>query len=193
MKIHEYQGKDIFKSYGIPIQDGYVIENIEDASATIEKVQQEFNTEAVVVKAQIHAGGRGKGGGVKYSPTTAHAVENAQNMLGMQLVTHQTGTEGQKVRKLYITEALDIKKEYYCAITLDRSQTKDVFMVSSEGGVEIEKVAEETPEKIIKVWIDPLIGMKSFQARKLAFGLELTGDAFKTAVNVLHKEFNLDK
>ncbi len=184
MKIHEYQGKDIFKSYGIPIQDGYVIENIEDASATIEKVQQEFNTEAVVVKAQIHAGGRGKGGGVKYSPTTAHAVENAQNMLGMQLVTHQTGTEGQKVRKLYITEALDIKKEYYCAITLDRSQTKDVFMVSSEGGVEIEKVAEETPEKIIKVWIDPLIGMKSFQARKLAFGLELTGDAFKTAVNL---------
>ncbi len=189
MKIHEYQGKDIFKSYGIPIQDGYVIENIEDASATIEKVQQEFNTEAVVVKAQIHAGGRGKGGGVKYSPTTAHAVENAQNMLGMQLVTHQTGTEGQKVRKLYITEALDIKKEYYCAITLDRSQTKDVFMVSSEGGVEIEKVAEETPEKIIKVWIDPLIGMKSFQARKLAFGLELTGDAFKTAVNVFMKMY----
>ncbi|MDP6628220.1 MAG: ADP-forming succinate--CoA ligase subunit beta [Candidatus Marinimicrobia bacterium] len=189
MKIHEYQGKDIFKSYGIPIQDGYVIENIEDASATIEKVQQEFNTEAVVVKAQIHAGGRGKGGGVKYSPTTAHALENAQNMLGMQLVTHQTGTEGQKVRKLYITEALDIKIEYYCAITLDRSQTKDVFMVSSEGGVEIEKVAEETPEKIIKVWIDPLIGMKSFQARKLAFGLELTGDAFKTAVNVFMKMY----
>ena len=189
MKIHEYQGKDIFKSYGIPIQDGYVIENIEDASATIEKVQQEFNTEAVVVKAQIHAGGRGKGGGVKYSPTTSQALENAQNMLGMQLVTHQTGTEGQKVRKLYITEALDIKKEYYCAITLDRSQTKDVFMVSSEGGVEIEKVAEETPEKIIKVWIDPLIGMKSFQARKLAFGLELTGDAFKTAVNVFMKMY----
>jgi len=189
MKIHEYQGKDIFKSYGIPIQDGYMIENIEDVSATIEKIQQEFNTEAVVVKAQIHAGGRGKGGGVKYSPTTAHALDNAQNMLGMQLVTHQTGTEGQKVRKLYITEALDIKKEYYCAITLDRSQTKDVFMVSSEGGVEIEKVAEETPEKIIKVWIDPLIGMKSFQARKLAFGLELTGDAFKTAVNVFMKMY----
>jgi len=189
MKIHEYQGKDIFKSYGIPIQDGYMIENIEDVSATIEKVQQEFNTEAVVVKAQIHAGGRGKGGGVKYSPTTAHALDNAQNMLGMQLVTHQTGTEGQKVRKLYITEALDIKIEYYCAITLDRSQTKDVFMVSSEGGVEIEKVAEETPEKIIKVWIDPLIGMKSFQARKLAFGLELTGDAFKTAVNVFMKMY----
>ena len=189
MKIHEYQGKNIFKSYGIPIQNGYVIENIEDVPATIAKVQKEFNTEAVMVKAQIHAGGRGKGGGVKYSPNTEQALENAQNMLGMQLVTHQTGADGQKVRKLYITEALDIKKEYYCAITLDRSQTKDVFMVSSEGGVEIEKVAEETPEKIIKVWIDPLVGMKSFQARKLAFGLGLTGDAFKTAIKVFMKMY----
>ena len=189
MKIHEYQGKNIFKSYGIPIQNGYVIENIDDVPATIAKVQKEFNTEAVMVKAQIHAGGRGKGGGVKYSPNTEQALENAQNMLGMQLVTHQTGADGQKVRKLYITEALDIKKEYYCAITLDRSQTKDVFMVSSEGGVEIEKVAEETPEKIIKVWIDPLVGMKSFQARKLAFGLGLTGDAFKTAIKVFMKMY----
>jgi len=189
MKIHEYQGKNIFKSYGIPIQNGYVIENIDDVPATIAKVQKEFNTEAVMVKAQIHAGGRGKGGGVKYSPNTEKALENAQNMLGMQLVTHQTGADGQKVRKLYITEALDIKKEYYCAITLDRSQTKDVFMVSSEGGVEIEKVAEETPEKIIKVWIDPLVGMKSFQARKLAFGLGLTGDAFKTAIKVFMKMY----
>ncbi len=189
MKIHEFQGKNIFKSYGIPIQDGYVIEDIKDTPATIEKVQQEFNTEAVVVKAQIHAGGRGKGGGVKYSPTTEKALENAKNMLGMNLVTHQTGADGQKVRKVYITEALDIKKEYYCAITLDRSQTKDVFMVSTEGGVEIEKVAEETPEKIIKVWIDPMVGMKSFQARKLAFGLGLTGDAFKTAVKVFMKMY----
>ena len=189
MKIHEYQGKNIFKSYGIPIQNGYVIENIDDVPATIAKVQKEFNTEAVMVKAQIHAGGRGKGGGVKYSPSTEQALENAQNMLGMQLVTHQTGADGQKVRKLYITESLDIKKEYYCAITLDRSQTKDVFMVSSEGGVEIEKVAEETPEKIIKVWIDPLVGMKSFQARKLAFGLGLTGDAFKTAIKVFMKMY----
>lgn len=189
MKIHEYQGKDIFKSYGIPIQDGYVIENIDDAPATIKKVQKEFNTQAVVVKAQIHAGGRGKGGGVKYSSTTEQALENAQNMLGMDLVTHQTGAEGQKVRKLYITEALDIKKEYYCAITLDRSQTKDVFMVSSEGGVEIEKVAKETPEKIIKVWIDPLVGMKSFQARKLACGLGFDGDAFKSAVKIFMKMY----
>ena len=115
MKIHEYQGKNIFKSYGIPIQDGYVIEEIEDASSTIKKVQKEFNSDAVVVKAQIHAGGRGKGGGVKYSPTAEEALTNATNMLGMNLVTHQTGPEGQKVRKVYITEALDIKNEYYCA------------------------------------------------------------------------------
>ncbi|MBT3676104.1 MAG: ADP-forming succinate--CoA ligase subunit beta [Candidatus Marinimicrobia bacterium] len=189
MKIHEYQGKDIFKSYGIPIQDGYVIDNIDEAPATIKKVQQEFKTEAVVVKAQIHAGGRGKGGGVKYSPSTDVALENAQKMMGMKLITHQTGTEGQEVRKVYITQAFDIKQEYYCAITLDRSQTKDVFMVSSEGGVEIEKVAAETPEKIIKVWIDPLVGMKSFQARKLAFGLSLSGDAFKSAVKIFMKMY----
>ena len=189
MKIHEYQGKDIFKSYGIPIQDGYVIDHIDDALPTIEKVQKEFKTEAVVVKAQIHAGGRGKGGGVKYSPTTDEALDNAKEMLGMNLVTHQTGENGQKVRKVYITQALDIKKEFYCAITLDRSLAKDVFMVSSEGGVEIEKVAEETPEKIIKVWIDPLIGMKPFHAMKLANGLGLTGDAYKTALKVFIKMY----
>ena len=102
----------------------------------------------------------------------------------MNLSTPQTGAGGQKVRKVYITEAFDIENEYYCAITLDRGKTKDVFMVSTEGGVEIEKVAAETPEKIIKVWIDPLVGMKSYQARKLASGLELTGDAFKTVVKV---------
>ena len=165
------------------------IEDINDALPTIEKVQKEFNTKAVVVKAQIHAGGRGKGGGVKYSPTTDIALKNTKEMLGMNLVTHQTGEEGQKVRKVYITQALDIKNEYYCAITLDRSQTKDVFMVSSEGGVEIEKVAEETPEKIIKVWIDPLVGMKSFHAMKLANGLGLTGEAYKTAIKVFIKMY----
>ena len=118
MKIHEYQGKEIFKSYGIPIQDGYIFEKIEDAQSTINKVQEEFNTEAVVVKAQIHAGGRGKGGGVKFSATTEAALENSKNMLGMNLITHQTGPEGQQVKKIYITEALDIKKEFYCAITV---------------------------------------------------------------------------
>ena len=189
MKIHEFQGKDIFKHYGIPIQDGYVIDNLADASATIEKVQKEFNSKAVMVKAQIHAGGRGKGGGVKYCPTTKDALENVSNMLGMNLVTPQTGAGGQKVRKVYITEALDIQKEYYCALTLDRAKTKDVFMVSSEGGVEIEKVAEETPEKIIKVWIDPLIGMKIPQARELAIGLGLGGEPLKTAITMFMKMY----
>lgn len=189
MKIHEFQGKNIFKHYGIPIQDGYVIENLADASATIEKVQQEFNSKAVMVKAQIHAGGRGKGGGVKYCPTTKDALENVSNMLGMNLVTPQTGAGGQKVRKVYITEALDIQKEYYCALTLDRAKTKDVFMVSSEGGVEIEKVAAETPEKIIKVWIDPLIGMKIPQARELAIGLGLGGRPLKTAITMFMKMY----
>jgi len=189
MKIHEFQGKNIFKHYGIPIQDGYVIENLTDASATIEKVQQEFNSKAVMVKAQIHAGGRGKGGGVKYCPTTKDALENVSNMLGMNLITPQTGAGGQKVRKVYITEALDIQKEYYCALTLDRAKTKDVFMVSSEGGVEIEKVAAETPEKIIKVWIDPLIGMKIPQARELAIGLGLGGEPLKTAITMFMKMY----
>ena len=189
MKIHEFQGKNIFKHYGIPIQDGYVIDNLADASATIEKVQKEFNSKAVMVKAQIHAGGRGKGGGVKYCPTTKDALENVSNMLGMNLVTPQTGAGGQKVRKVYITEALDIQKEYYCALTLDRAKTKDVFMVSSEGGVEIEKVAAETPEKIIKVWIDPLIGMKIPQARELAIGLGLGGEPLKTAITMFMKMY----
>jgi len=189
MKIHEFQGKNIFKHYGIPIQDGYVIDNLTDASATIEKVQKEFNSKAVMVKAQIHAGGRGKGGGVKYCPTTKDALENVSNMLGMNLVTPQTGAGGQKVRKVYITEALDIQKEYYCALTLDRAKTKDVFMVSSEGGVEIEKVAAETPEKIIKVWIDPLIGMKIPQARELAIGLGLGGEPLKTAITMFMKMY----
>jgi len=189
MKIHEFQGKNIFKHYGIPIQDGYVIDNLDDASATIEKVQQEFNSKAVMVKAQIHAGGRGKGGGVKYCPTTKDALENVSNMLGMNLITPQTGAGGQKVRKVYITEALDIQKEYYCALTLDRAKTKDVFMVSSEGGVEIEKVAAETPEKIIKVWIDPLIGMKIPQARELAIGLGLGGGPLKTAITMFMKMY----
>jgi succinyl-CoA synthetase beta subunit len=184
MKIHEYQGKALLKKYNVPIQDGYVVENLSQIESTIESVRKDFNSDAVVVKAQIHAGGRGKGGGVKYSPTPESALENATNILGMDLITHQTGLGGQKVRKLYITEALDIAEEFYVAITLDRSLGKDVFMVSTEGGMEIETVAEETPEKIVKEWIDPLLGMKSFQARKLAFGLELTGDAFKIACKV---------
>ena len=190
MKIHEYQGKKLFADFGMPVQDGYVFEKMEDAESTIRKVQADFNTEDVVIKAQIHAGGRGKGGGVKYSLNFEKALENAKNILGMNLKTHQTGDGGQLVRKVYVTEAYDIAEEYYAAITLDRSKGMDVFMVSSEGGVEIEKVAAETPEKIAKVWIDPLLGMKSFQARKLAYALGLTGDAFKAAMKILMQMYH---
>jgi len=190
MKIHEYQAKNIFANFGMPVQSGYVFENIEEAESTIRRVQKDFNTEDVVVKAQIHAGGRGKGGGVKYSPNFDKAIQNAKNILGMNLVTHQTGEKGQFVRKVYVTEAFDIAEEYYAAITLDRGKGMDVFMISSEGGVEIEKVAAETPEKIVKIWIDPLLGMKSFQARKLAYGLNLSGDAFKAAMKIFMQMYH---
>ena len=173
----------------MPVQDGYVFEKIEDAEKTIKRVQQDFNTQGVVVKAQIHAGGRGKGGGVKYSPNFENALENARNILGMNLVTHQTGTQGQIVKKVYVTEAYDIAKEFYAAITLDRSKCMDVFMVSSEGGMEIEKVAKEFPDKISKVLIDPLLGMHSFQAKKLAYALELSGEVFKSAVKIFLKMY----
>ena len=184
MKIHEYQGKEIFKSFNIPVPIGYAVNKLNDVEKVIKKVQNESKKEAVVVKAQIHAGGRGKGGGVKFSSDLSTAVNNANKIFGMNLVTHQTGERGQKVRKILIEEASNISKEFYCAITLDRSLGQFVFMVSTEGGMEIEKVAEETPEKIVKVWIDPLIGMKSFHARKLAFGLQLTGSAYKEAENL---------
>ncbi len=154
MKIHEYQAKEILEKFDIPIQRGYTLENKEDINLTIKKVQEEFQTEAVIVKAQIHAGGRGKGGGVKYCASLEDAQASAENILGMNLVTHQTGPEGKKVNKILITEALDIKKEYYFAITFDRSKNCDVFIVSDEGGVDIEEVAKNSPEKIVKAWID---------------------------------------
>ena len=154
MKIHEYQAKEILKKYNIPIQEGYAIENSADIDSTIKKVQADFNCEAVIVKAQIHAGGRGKGGGVKYCPTFEDAQGAANTILGMNLITHQTGPEGKLVNKILITEALDIEKEYYFAITFDRSKNSDVFIVSSEGGVDIEEVAENNPDQIIKAWID---------------------------------------
>ena len=184
MKIHEYQGKQIFRSFNIPVPIGYAVNKLDDVEKVIKKVQSESKKDAVVVKAQIHAGGRGKGGGVKFSSDLSTAINNANKIFGMNLVTHQTGESGQKVRKILIEEASNISKEFYCAITLDRSLGQFVFMVSTEGGMEIEKVAEETPEKIVKVWIDPLIGMKSFHARKLAFGLQLTGSAYKEAVSL---------
>ena len=154
MKIHEYQAKEILKKFNVPIQEGYAIDNSRDIDSTIKKVQTDFNSEAVIVKAQIHAGGRGKGGGVKYCPTFEDAQDAANTILGMNLITHQTGLEGKMVNKILITEALDIEKEYYFAITFDRSKNSDVFIVSSEGGVDIEEVAANNPEQIIKAWID---------------------------------------
>ena len=154
MKIHEYQAKEILEKFDIPIQRGHPLNDKADINSTIKRVQENFDTEAVIVKAQVHAGGRGKGGGVKYCATYEDAQNTANSILGMNLITHQTGPEGKKVNKILITEALDIKKEYYFAITFDRSKNCDVLIVSDEGGVDIEEVANNSPEKIIKAWIN---------------------------------------
>jgi succinyl-CoA synthetase beta subunit len=193
MKIHEYQGKKILKEYNVPIQDGYVIDDIKLAEDTIKKVQLDFNTKDVIVKAQIHAGGRGKGGGVKYSPDFESALNNTKNILGMNLITHQTGIEGKKVNKVYITEAYDIKKEYYAAITLDRSKKMDVFMISTEGGVNIEDVAKNTPEKIIKVWINPKEYLSDDKAMELAMGLELSDKLIKPTIDIFKNMYKCYK
>ena len=193
MKIHEFQGKEVFKSFSIPVPRGYLVDDEQNSSEVLKKALADFNSDTIVVKAQIHAGGRGKGGGVKVCKGFDDALKNINKIMGMQLVTHQTGSQGQKVRKIYLEEAFSIKKEYYCAITLDRNLGKDVFMVSTEGGMEIEKVAEDSPDKIVKTWIDPLLGMKNFQARKLAFGLNFKGDAFKEAVSLFQKLYDCYK
>ena len=193
MKIHEFQGKEVFKSFSIPVPRGYLVEDEQNSSEVLKKALANFNSDTIVVKAQIHAGGRGKGGGVKVCKGFDDALKNINKIMGMRLVTHQTGSQGQKVRKIYLEEAFSIKKEYYCAITLDRNLGKDVFMVSTEGGMEIEKVAEDNPEKIVKTWIDPLLGMKNFHARKLAFGLNFKGDAFKEAASLFQKLYNCYK
>ena len=177
MKIHEYQGKEIFKKHNIATPDGIPAFTLEEALEAYNLLKSDI----VAVKAQIHAGGRGKGGGVKIAKNKDEAEKHIKNIFGMNLITHQTGEEGKKVERLYLESGVDIKSEFYAAITLDRSKEMDVFMVSTEGGVEIEKVASETPEKIIKIWIDPLVGIKSFQIRKLAKGLGLDGNAFKEA------------
>ncbi len=187
MKIHEYQGKKILKSYDIPIQDGVVIDNKEDIEGAIDKVAKEYQCSQFIVKAQIHAGGRGKGGGVKFCPDKSAAIESANNILGMNLVTPQTGETGQKVRKIYITKAFDIAHEYYIAITLDRSKNQDVIMASTEGGMDIEKVAEQTPEKIIKIWVDPILGLQEDQVKTLADGLGFGEDLINQASDVFKK------
>ncbi|GIV61614.1 MAG: succinate--CoA ligase [ADP-forming] subunit beta [Rhodothermaceae bacterium] len=185
MKVHEYQAKDILARYGVAVQPGIVARTVEEAVAAAKQLQAEGGTELFVIKAQIHAGGRGKGGGVKLARGLEEVREKAGAILGMMLKTHQTGPEGQKVRAVLVADAVDIAKEYYLGVTLDRQRSMNVIMASTEGGVEIEKVAEETPEKILKEWVDPAIGLQPFQARRLAFGLGLEGKAFKQAVRFI--------
>jgi len=181
MKIHEYQGKALLKDYGVPVPRGIVARTPEEAEAAA----KELETDIVVVKAQIHAGGRGKGGGVKLAKSPEEAKQIASEMLGMQLVTHQTGPEGREVKTLLIEEGLPIDKEFYLGITLDRVTGRNVFMASSAGGMDIEKVAEETPELILKESIDPSVGMRPFQARKLAFGLGIPNDLVNQAAKFM--------
>lgn len=181
MKLHEYQAKEILAQYGVAVQKGIVVRTADEAAAAAEHLAADGAT-LFVVKAQIHAGGRGKGGGVKLARSAAEVKEKASEILGMMLRTHQTGPEGQKVRTVLITEAVDIAQEYYLGVTLDRHRNMNVVMASTEGGVEIEKVAEETPERILKVWVDPSIGLRLYQARQLVHGLGLEGEPFKKAV-----------
>lgn len=200
MKIHEYQAKEVLKKFGVPVQDGIAIKNLSEFDSAISQLKQQ-GINQYVVKAQIHAGGRGKGillnpdnlnevileGGVKFSTSVEKAREYAGKILGKVLVTHQSGPEGKLVKTLFIAEGLDFKKEFYLGILLDRAVSQNVIMASTEGGVEIEKVAAETPEKIIKEWIDPSVGFQTYQARKLAFALGLEGDAFKSFIPFVRK------
>ena len=194
MKLHEFQAKEILSDYNVPIQRGHVVYSSNEIEKTIEKVQNEFNSDAVVVKAQIHAGGRGKGGGVKFCSSTESALESANEILGMNLITHQTGEEGKLVNQILITEALDIEKEFYFALMFDREKNADVFIVSTEGGVDIEEVAEKTPEKIVKAWVNndtyPLD--KAVNTIIDALGLNSFNDALEIFTNIYNCYSNSD-
>lgn len=181
MKIHEYQGKEILSRFKVAVPRGKVAFNVDEAV----RAAQDLGGQIWVVKAQIHAGGRGKGGGVKVARSIDEVRQLADQILGMRLVTHQTGPDGRIVKRLLIEEGINIARELYIGITLDRSSSRNVVMASTEGGMEIEKVAAETPEKILKEFIDPAIGFQQYQARSLAFGLGLTGSAHRNTVKFL--------
>ena len=190
MNIHEYQGKELLKKYGVRIQEGIVAETAEEAYTAAQKLNAETGTSWYVIKAQIHAGGRGKGGGVKLAKSLDQVKEIAGQIIGMQLVTKQTGAEGRKVHKVLVAQDVyypgaSPTKEFYACILMDRAVSKNVIIVSTEGGMDIEEVAEHTPEKIIKEWVDPTVGLQGFQVRKLAFQLGLSGEAFKEMVKFL--------
>ena len=187
MKIHEYQAKDLFRSYNVTVPEGYPAFSVKEALEAYDKL----NTETVVVKAQIHAGGRGKGGGVKLAHSRSEVEELASKILGMNLVTNQTGSEGKEVQRLLIEEGVNIQRELYAGIVLDRVARQYVFMVSTEGGVEIEKVAAETPEKIIKEWINPENGFTEKQGEKLAVKLGLVNGQISSAVDIFTSLWNV--
>ncbi|MBW2251016.1 MAG: ADP-forming succinate--CoA ligase subunit beta [Deltaproteobacteria bacterium] len=187
MKIHEYQAKELFKKFDIPIPDGEVAFSPDEAKAAAEKLGQ-F---PVVVKAQIHAGGRGKGGGVKLAQSIDEAKSLADEIVGMTLVTHQTGPEGRLVKKVLVEQGLDIKKELYLSVIPDRETAKIVIMASEAGGMDIEEVAEKTPEKIIKVFINPLTGIQAYHCREVAFGLNLPASVMKQFSKMLASLYRL--
>jgi succinyl-CoA synthetase beta subunit len=184
MKIHEYQGKEILKKYGVAVPRGVMVTTREEAEAAAKEILGAGAT-GVVVKAQIHAGGRGKGGGVKIAKSVEEAGEIAAKMLGMTLITHQTGPEGRVVHRLLIEETLPIEKELYLGILVDRGEGKPVFMASAAGGMDIEQVAAERPDEILKQYIDPGMGLEPFQARKIAFALGLKPQQINPAVQFL--------
>ena len=183
MKIHEYQGKELLRQFDVPVPRGYPAFSVREAT----EAAQKLGGSVWVVKAQIHAGGRGKGGGVKLARSLDEVQQLAGQILGMQLKTHQTGPQGQKVRRLLVEEGADIKKEYYVAALTDRATQTVAMMASSEGGMDIEQVAHDTPEKIIKVFIDPLVGISDAQARQLAAGIGVPPASQPKAVDVLKK------
>lgn len=190
MNIHEYQGKALLKKYGVAVPRGFKAQTLDEAKMAIQQLKAETDSTKCVVKAQIHAGGRGKGGGVKLADTTEQAMEHAKNILGMQLITPQTGAEGKKVHTLLIEENVYSKgeqepKEYYMGMLLDRTKGQIVIMASTEGGMDIEEVAHHSPDKIVKEWIDPAIGLQDFQARKIAFALGMEGQAFKDTIQFI--------
>ena len=183
MKIHEYQGKEILRQFGVPVPRGIPAFTVQEAV----EAAQKLGGPVWVVKAQIHAGGRGKGGGVKVAKTIEDVKRIAGEILGMQLVTHQTGPAGQKVRRLYIEDGADIQKEYYVSCVTDRATQKVAFIASSEGGMDIEEVAHSHPEKIIKLFVDPLVGLTEAQGQKLAAGIGMPADSVAQPVDVLQK------
>ncbi len=187
MNVHEYQAKDVFRKYGIPVPKGVPLMDPKGAKDAAQGLINETGNQVVVVKAQIHAGGRGKAGGVKVVKGADAAQGAADEIFGKTLVTHQTGPEGKQVGRLLIEQGLDIERELYLALVLDREERKVVVMASTEGGVEIEEVAAKTPEKIVKVWVDPVTGLSPYQCRQVAFALGLKGDAMKELGKILPK------